>query len=146
MCFCFSLFLLTSNQAFSGTGDALRQFGFFTFLLQHAFKDGNLFWSFDYGLGGDLFGEFSYYYSTSPFFWITLLLPKLSLEQVYDVKLYMSILKNFLAMLFMYGSLRYHNKTAFSSFVAAIIYGGCITFIRHSLLWDFMADAIVFYH
>ena len=26
----------------------------------------------------------------------------------------------------------------------AIIYGGCITFIRHSLLWDFMADAIVF--
>lgn len=95
MRFCFSLFLLTSNQAFSGTGDALRQFGFFTFLLQHAFKDGNLFWSFDYGLGGDLFGEFSYYYSTSPFFWITLLLPKLSLEQVYDVKLYMSILKTF---------------------------------------------------
>ncbi len=47
-------------------------------------------------------------------------------------------------MVFMYGSLRYHNKTAFSSFVAAIIYGGCITFIRHSLLWDFMADAIVF--
>ncbi|AQQ66091.1 MULTISPECIES: YfhO family protein [Bacillus] len=142
--FAFHYFFLTSNQAFSGTGDALRQFGFFTFLLQHAFKDGNLFWSFDYGLGGDLFGEFSYYYSTSPFFWITLLLPKLSLEQVYDVKLYMSILKNFLAMVFMYGSLRYHNKTAFSSFVAAIIYGGCITFIRHSLLWDFMADAIVF--
>ncbi|MCZ2991490.1 YfhO family protein, partial [Acinetobacter baumannii] len=73
-----------------------------------------------------------------------MLLPKLSLEQVYDVKLYMSILKNFLAMVFMYGSLRYHNKTAFSSFVAAIKYGGCITFIRHSLLWDFMADAIVF--
>lgn len=142
--FAFHYFFLTSNQAFSRTGDALRQFGFFTFLLQHAFKDGNLFWSFDYGLGGDLFGEFSYYYSTSPFFSITLLLPKLSLEQVYDVKLYMSILKNFLAMVFMYGSLRYHNKTAFSSFVAAIIYGGCITFIRHSLLWDFMADAIVF--
>ncbi|PGQ13263.1 YfhO family protein [Bacillus cereus] len=142
--FAFHYFFLTSNQIFSGTGDALRQFGFFTFLLQHAFKDGNLFWSFDYGLGGDLFGEFSYYYSTAPFFWITLLLPKLSIEQIFDVKLYMSILKSFLAMLFMYGSLRYHNKTVFSSFVAAIIYGGCITFMRHSLLWDFMADAIVF--
>ncbi|WP_242235779.1 YfhO family protein [Bacillus cereus group sp. BfR-BA-01316] len=142
--FAFHYFFLTSNQIFSGTGDALSQFGFFTFLLQHAFKDGNLFWSFDYGLGGDLFGEFSYYYSTAPFFWITLLLPKLNIEQIYDMKLYMSILKNFLAMLFMYGSLRYHNKTVFSSFIAAIIYGGCITFMRHSLLWDFMADAIVF--
>ncbi|MED0960277.1 YfhO family protein [Bacillus paramycoides] len=142
--FAFHYFFLTSNQVFSGSGDALEQFGFFTFLLQHAFKDGNLFWSFDYGLGGDLFGEFSYYYSTAPFFWITLLLPKLNIEQIYDMKLYMSILKNFLAMLFMYGSLRYHNKTAFSSFIAAIMYGGCITFMRHSLLWDFMADAIVF--
>ena len=47
-------------------------------------------------------------------------------------------------MLFMYGSLHYHNKTIFSSFIAAIMYGGCITFMRHSLLWDFMADAIVF--
>ncbi|MFJ8528880.1 YfhO family protein [Bacillus sp. NPDC094106] len=142
--FVFHYFFLTSDQIFSSSGDALSQFGFFTFLLQHAFKDGNFFWSWDYGLGGDLFGEFSYYYSTAPFFWITLLLPKLNIEQIYDLKLYMSILKGFLAMLFMYGSLRYHNKTVFSSFIAAVIYGGCITFIRHSLLWDFMADAIVF--
>ncbi|KFN04134.1 multidrug transporter [Bacillus clarus] len=142
--FAFHYFFLTSDQIFSGTGDALSQFGFFSFLLQHAFKDGNLFWSFDYGLGGDLFGEFSYYYSTAPLFWITLLLPKLNIEQIYDMKLYISVLKNFLAMLFMYGSLRYHNKTVFSSFIATIMYGGCITFMRHSLLWDFMADAIVF--
>ncbi|MBO1582025.1 YfhO family protein [Bacillus sp. XF8] len=142
--FIFHFFFLESDNAFSSTGDALTQFGFFTFLIQHAFKDGNLFWSFNYGLGGDLFKEFSYYYSTAPFFWITLLLPKLNLEQIFDLKLYMSIIKNFLAMLFMYVSLRYHKKTAFSSFIASIIYGGCITFIRHSLLWDFMADAIVF--
>ncbi|MGI2731917.1 YfhO family protein [Bacillus cytotoxicus] len=142
--FIFHYFFLTSDQIFSGSGDALSQFGFFTFLLQHAFKDGNFFWSWNYGLGGDLFGEFSYYYSTAPFFWITLLLPKLNIEQIYDMKLYMSIFKSFLAMLFMYGSLRYHHKTTFSSFISAIIYGGCITFIRHSLLWDFMADAIVF--
>ncbi len=142
--FAFHYFFLKSDSVFSSTGDALSQFSFFTFLLQHAFKDGNLFWSWDYGLGGDLFGEFSYYYSTAPFFWLTLLLPKLNFDQIFEMKLYMSILKSTLAMLFMYGSLRYHNKTIFSSFISAIIYGGCVTFIRHSLLWDFMADAIVF--
>lgn len=65
--FAFHYFFLKSDNVFSSTGDALSQFSFFTFLLQHAFKDGNLFWSWDYGLGGDLFGEFSYYYSTAPF-------------------------------------------------------------------------------
>ena len=113
MCICFSLLFLKSDNVFSSTGDALSQFSFFTFLLQHAFKDGNLFWSWDYGLGGDLFGEFSYYYSTAPFFSLTLLLPKLNFDQIFEMKLYMSILKSTLAMLFMYGSLRYHNKTIF---------------------------------
>ena len=116
MCICFSLLFLKSDNVFSSTGDALSQFSFFTFLLQHAFKDGNLFWSWDYGLGGDLFGEFSYYYSTAPFFWLTLLLPKLNFDQIFEMKLYMSILKSTLAMLFMYGSLRYHNKTIFFFF------------------------------
>ena len=91
--FAFHYFFLTSNQIFSGTGDALSQFGFFTFLLQHAFKDGNLFWSFDYGLGGDLFGEFKLLLQYSAVLLDYAVIPKLNIEQIYDMKLYMSILK-----------------------------------------------------
>jgi len=41
-----------------------------TTLIENALSNGTPFWSWSLGLGGDLFSEMSYYYSTSPFFFI----------------------------------------------------------------------------
>lgn len=138
------LYFLLSNNKFTGMGDALSQFGFFQYLLYKLYSQGDFFWSWKYGLGGDIWGQFGYYYSSNLFFLITLFIRKLTFIELYDVKLLISVVKCFLAMLFMYFCLRSNRKKTLSCIAGAVIYGGSITFIRHAMLFDFMTNAIVY--
>ncbi len=86
--------------------------------LYHLFKSflsHQPFWSWSYGLGGDVFGQFIYYYTTSPFFYLMLLLRKLqlgswTLGNTLQWKLLFSILKQFLSMCFLYSLLKYEKR------------------------------------
>ncbi|ALC82850.1 MULTISPECIES: YfhO family protein [Bacillus] len=136
-------FLFSSHSYFTGTGDSLHQGGAFLLLLSKMFTSGDFFWSWQYGIGGDLFGEFGYYYTTSIFFWISLIFKQTNLQDVFTIKLWMSVYKSFLSMLFMYLLLIKGNRSQAAAIISPLIYGGSIIFLRHSMLWDFMADAIV---
>lgn len=136
-------FLFSSDSYFTGTGDSLHQGGAFQLLLARMFAGGEFFWSWQYGIGGDLFGEFGYYYASSLFFWISLIFKQTSLHDVFTIKLWMSVFKSFLCMLFMYLLLIKRNRSQTAAIISPLIYGGSIIFLRHSMLWDFMADAIV---
>ncbi|EJO5349482.1 YfhO family protein [Clostridium botulinum] len=128
--------------------DSTLQFMYFIPFIQKAFISHQPFWSWSYGLGGDIFGQFIYYYTTSPFFYLMLLLRKLgfgswSLENTLQWKLLFSILKQFLSMYFLYALLKYEKKKTYTSLIGAMIYGGCINYIWFSLCFDFMADAYI---
>ncbi|MDQ0416033.1 putative membrane protein YfhO [Croceifilum oryzae] len=115
---------------------------FYPFLNQE-YGQGNFMWSWKYGLGGDIFSEFLYYFSTSPFFWLTMPLDLANIHDVYQVRMFTSIFKIAVAMIFMYHYLRYLKRTQLSSIVGSLIYGGSIYLVFNSLRFDFMADGMV---
>jgi uncharacterized membrane protein YfhO len=125
--------------------DSFKQVTHFYPYLQHEFSEGNFFWSWSNGLGGDLLGGFSYYYSTSPLFWLTMLFPAMeTLREIFEGRLYISIGKLFLSMVFMFHLLRYMKLLRVSSIIGALIYGGSVFFMFNSLRYDFMIDGMVY--
>ncbi len=95
--------------------DSTLQFMYFIPFIQKAFLSHQPFWSWSYGLGGDVFGQFIYYYTTSPFFYLMLLLRKLgigswTLANTLQWKLLFSILKQFLSMYILYALLKYEKR------------------------------------
>lgn len=149
---CHWMFLGDSGYIFiiPGTDGTSQMLPFKSFLEQN-WSDGNFFWSYDYGLGGDIFGEFAYYYSTSPFFIVQLIIKKIFDISLFDYnialqwKVLLSIFKQFLAMAVMYELLRYesNNKNKWYNAIGAVVYGTGVWFVRYSLAFDYMTDAIV---
>ncbi len=146
---CCHFYVLHTGKLFARYGtDGVFQLMYFIPFLQKAFLSAHPLWSWSYGLGGDVFGQFSYYYSTSPFFYLMLLLRKLgigswTLGSTLRWKLLFSIFKQSLAMWFLYLLLKYEGKKTYTSLIGAMIYGGCINFMWFSLIFDFMTDAYV---
>lgn len=145
---CF-LSIIKSGKLFAPTGsDSIHQLLYFVPFLQKAFLIGHPFWSWSYGLGGDIFGEFCYYYTTSPFFYLLLLMRKLgfghwAFADYLQWKLILSIFKDFLAMLCMYALLKYERHKNYLALIGAVVYGGAVWFSFYSYYFDFMTDAYV---
>ncbi|TKC16978.1 YfhO family protein [Robertmurraya kyonggiensis] len=123
--------------------DTTKQLLFFKYFLYELFRDGSFFWSWSYGLGGDIFGQFNYYYSMSPFFWLTLLFDIDNLIDIAGWNYKLSLIKHFIAMLSMYVLLRYLKCSSTSSLVSALIYGGNFLFAFNSLQFDFMMEPFI---
>ncbi|MTH54888.1 YfhO family protein [Bacillus mangrovi] len=136
-------YFLQSDSYFTVNADALHQMAVFQKFLAENFRNGNFMWSWNYGIGGDLFGEFGYYYSTSLFFWISVLFNFDTIFDTVQLKLGFSILKSFCSMFIMFILLKYLKRSYVASVVGALMYGGSIFFLKHSLLWDFMVDSMV---
>ncbi|MGN9160385.1 YfhO family protein [Clostridium sulfidigenes] len=128
--------------------DSMTQFMYFVPFIENAIDKGDILWSWTYGLGGDVLGEFTYYYTSSPFFYILYFIKKFMAESwsylsTINFRLYMSIFKEFTTMILMYNLLRYENKKKYTSFIGAITYGVSMTFIRNAIAFDYMTDAMV---
>lgn len=124
-------------------GDPVSQYLIFHYFLHDLFSNGEYFWSWKYGLGGDIFGQFIYYYTTSLFFWLSLLFDVDSLKDIIYIKFFFSLLKSYLGMLFMYMLLRYHQKSILSSLMGSLVYVGSVLFVTYAFYSDFMADGMV---
>ena len=130
-------------------GDASAQLIPAVSLLERSLMDGTFFWSWDYGLGGDLFSEFSYYYSTSPLFYL-----QFSIKWLFGAaggdfattqawRVVFSIIKQILCMLFMYLLIRREGKGRLAALTAGILYGCSFWYIDNSVAFDFMTDAML---
>ncbi|WP_066371010.1 YfhO family protein [Neobacillus fumarioli] len=138
------LYFFIANTLFTARGgDSIDQYLIFHQFLHNAYRHGNVEWSWEYGLGGDIFGQFIYYYATSLFFWLSLLIKGSSVTAIIQAKFFLSILKCFLCMLFMYLLLMFNKRSMFSSIAGAFIYTGSVFFAKYSLRSDFMVDAMV---
>ncbi|SFX20035.1 Uncharacterized membrane protein YfhO [Thermoactinomyces sp. DSM 45891] len=123
--------------------DSVMQVSHFYPFLNQEYSQGNFMWSWKYGLGGDIFSEFLYYFSTSPFFWLTMPLDIAGVHDFYPIRIFISVFKVALAMIFMYHYLRYLKRTQLGSIVGSLIYGGSIYLAFNSLRYDFMSDGMV---
>lgn len=141
----FHLYFIKSNQDFYiPSSDTSWQFIPYQVMLLKEFLSGNIFWSWKYGLGGDLWGGFSYYYSTSPFLWIMLLFIKNpDYVELMNARLPLSIVKSFLAMVALFGYLRYNKVSFFPSVVGSLIFAGSLIYILRSLQFDYMNDSMI---
>ncbi|MFQ9741464.1 MAG: YfhO family protein [Slackia sp.] len=130
-------------------GDATAQMVGAVPFLERSILDGNLFWTWEYGLGGDLYEQFSYYYSTSPFFYLMLLV-KLAFgaaggnfENAQEWRLIASILKQIICMALMFALVRQEGKRRTWAVLSAAVYGCSIWYIDNSFAFDFMTDAMI---
>ncbi|TCP63842.1 YfhO family protein [Baia soyae] len=123
--------------------DSRMQIAHFYPFLNQEYSQGNFMWSWNNGLGGDMFSEFIFYFATSPFFWLTMPLDIATIQDAFDIRIFVSMFKVAVAMIFMYHLLRYNKRTQLSSIVGSLIYCGSLYLMYYSLRFDFLADGLV---
>lgn len=98
------------------------------------------FWDWTLGYGADIFTR-TYYYLTSPFFWISTLFPKAWIPQLF---LILNAVKFYLIWIFSYLWLYKLNKHSFASFISATImtFSGWTLFFYH---YNLFLDAFILY-
>ncbi|MGM9949519.1 MAG: YfhO family protein [Lysinibacillus sp.] len=141
---CLHIYFLVTKLPLTPRGtDATTQMLFYRYLLTDEYRDLNFFWSWSYGLGGDLFAQFNYYYSASIFFLFSTLFDVGTIEDVVALNLPLSIAKVLFAMFFMFLLLQYEKRSFTASMIGGLLYGGAATFAIYNFIFDFMVDAFV---
>jgi uncharacterized membrane protein YfhO len=137
-------FLNNNPRFYSPAYDMHWQFAPFIKLLLESFSKGDFFWSWSYGLGGDLWGAFNYYYSGTPVFWLIYIFYKnASFSEILDLRLTVSILKIACIMISMFVLLRYKKISYLSSSLGAVTYGLNIYNLNKSFIFDYMIDSLL---
>lgn len=105
------------------------------------------FWDWSYGLGGDVFSELSYYFSTSPSFYFDFALKFVlglaggDLPQQIRANLIISIVHQILIMWAMFVLLRSEGSCRSLAFIGATVYGMSLWVVQHSIAFSFMVPA-----
>ena len=147
---CHARYLLPTGLAFAADGDSFRQILPTSILLQQTWQSGDPFWSWSFGLGGDVLTELSYAGSVGIFNLLQALLRgifdkgNVDLTAALSWKLAFSILKQALAMLLLYALVHKDGKKPVYAALGALVYGCAPWFLYRALLFDFMTDAMVF--
>ena len=137
----------------AGINDGLSQMIPFKHLLYEQYTRGEMFYSFDFGLGAGTFSELSYYFSTSIVFLITVTvvfaLQTVNIIQQTDVlfwanaAVFISIIR-LAAILFITTRLFIYMKISKpAALLGASLYGISGMYFRHATYWEFFADAFL---
>ena len=138
-----SFFYINNLQMVKFPSDSTTQFVYFKYLIQQSYQDGHFLWSWVYGIGGDLFSQFNYYYSTAFIWLVSLLGENVTLIDVLEQNVLFAMLKVFLASVFMYVLILKGRRSVLAAMMAALIYSGSYVFAIHSFEFDFMTDSFV---
>lgn len=134
-----------------GIDDGASQMMPFKALLYEQYSRGEFFYSFDFGLGAGTFSELSYYFSTSIVFLITaaavFVLESIHIIESADVlfwanaAVFISILRLAFVLFFTTRLFIYMGISTLSAFTGAALYGLSGMYFRHTVYWEFFADA-----
>lgn len=138
----------------TGMNDGLSQMIPFKYLLYNEYTSGNFFYSQKFGLGGGVFSQLGYYFSTSLVFLVTVVctfaLEKLNVIGKPDLfywantLLIISILRMTVIILLTTFYFRYIKFKSVPAFIGAVLYGTSVIYFRHVTYWEFFADAMIF--
>ncbi|HLR68875.1 MAG TPA: YfhO family protein [Virgibacillus sp.] len=137
----------------TGINDGLSQMLPFKKLLYDEYTNGNFFYSNAFGLGGGIYSQLSYYFSTSIIFLITTLITFL-LELLHlmeepdifywaNITLIISVIRMALIISFTTLFFRYMKLEIIPAYIGAALYGTSVIYFRHVTYWEFFADAML---
>ncbi|MFC5591828.1 YfhO family protein [Sporosarcina soli] len=149
----FFLMEWTEGRYMTGPGDGLSQMLPFKQLLYQEYVNGNFFYSANFGYGGGTLSQLGYYFSTSIFFHLTVLitfilvsvhiLQEPTLFYWADSLLVISIIRVTLIIVVTTRYFRFMKLDAIPAFIGASVYGTSVIYFRHVTYWEFFADAMV---
>ncbi|SDL81442.1 YfhO family protein [Sediminibacillus halophilus] len=149
----FFLYQWGQGGLMAGPNDGLSQMAPFRSMLYQQFTDGNLFYSYIYGLGGSTFTQLAYYYGINIFFYITTAavygLELLSLVKEPNVlfwaqaTVFISVIRLSIVLILTTCLFRYMQLKAVPAFIGALLYGSCVMYFRHVTYWEFFSDAFL---
>ena len=137
---------LDGTLAFATSRDEFAQMVPGITLVERTLAQGEA-WSWSYGLGGDVFTEFTYYYTTSPFFYLQMFVKTLvsaaggNAVSVVAWKVAFNMVKMLFTMLAMYALMRFEGKSRTLGVLGAILYGASPWFMYNGAVFSFMTDA-----
>ncbi|WP_445487691.1 YfhO family protein [Niallia sp. 03133] len=142
-----------NGRYMAGVGDGLSQMIPFKQLLYKEYTEGNFFYSNEFGLGGGIYSQLGYYFSTAIVFLITAaitfflesihLIDKPDLFYWANIILVVSIIRMTFIISFTAIFFRYIKFRATPAFIGASLYGTSVIYFRHAAYWDFFADAML---
>lgn len=143
----------TRSHFMVGIDDGSSQMLPFKTLLYEQYTSGEFFYSFDFGLGAGTFSELSYYFSTSIVFLLTVLvvflLETMGAVQSADIlfwanaAVFISIARLALVLFIATRLFMYMKIPWVSAILGASIYGISGMYFRHTVYWEFFADAFL---
>lgn len=153
MAHAFFLYEGKNGQFMVGPNDGMAQILPFKSYLYEQFKQGEFFYSFQFGLGGGIYSQLAYYFSTNLFFYLTCfivysgeligLIPNVdivfwaqSAVYVNSIRLAITLIVSTYVFHFMKLKLPY-------AFTGAMLYGASVMYFRHASYWEFFADAFI---
>ncbi|MEC5260081.1 YfhO family protein [Bacillus amyloliquefaciens] len=143
----------SAGRYMTGYGDGIAQMAVFKKLLFDQYMNGRLFYSYSFGLGGGVYSQLGYYFSTSfLFLFISAAVRILQLMQLSgeadalfwaQASVFISIAKQSFIIFTAACVFRYFVKRTLPAFVGAVLYGVSIIYFRHEVYWDFFTDSMV---
>ncbi|WP_424161793.1 YfhO family protein [Bacillus amyloliquefaciens] len=143
----------SAGRYMTGSGDGIAQMAVFKKLLFDQYMNGRLFYSYSFGLGGGVYSQLGYYFSTSfLFLFISAAVRILQLIQLSgeadalfwaQASVFISIAKQSFIIFTAACVFRYFVKRPVPAFVGAVLYGSSIIYFRHEVYWDFFTDSMV---
>ncbi|MGP7817111.1 YfhO family protein [Niallia sp. 01092] len=137
----------------AGIGDGIGQILPIKQLLYEEYTNGNFFYSTAFGLGGGIYSQLGYYFSTSTVFIFTVLITfclesaqlihKPDLFYWADIILVISIIRMTLIIMFASLFFRYIHFRVLPAFIGASLYGTSVIYFRHVVFWEFFVDAML---
>ncbi len=145
------LYQWTRSYFMIGINDGASQMMPFKKLLYEQYSSGEFFYSFDFGLGAGTFSELSYYFSTSLFFLFTTAVVYI-LETIHVVDstdvlfwanaaVFISIVRLSFVLFITNKLFNYMGISKLPAFAGAALYGLSGMYFRHTVYWEFFADA-----
>ena len=142
-----------SNLLMAGPNDQTQQMLIFKDFLYKEFSKGNFFYSFNYSGGGNFLTKLSYYYTTSIFYYMTVLVTWI-LEKCHligtpdilywgEISLILSIIKSSLIAYLTTILISKFKVSRPVSIFAATFYAFSPIYFRHAVLWEFFTDAML---
>ncbi|AIU76037.1 YfhO family protein [Bacillus velezensis] len=143
----------SAGRYMTGSGDGIAQMAVFKKLLFDQYMNGRLFYSYSFGLGGGVYSQLGYYFSTSfLFLFISAAVRFLQLIQLTgeadalfwaQASVFISIAKQSFIIFTAACVFRYFVKRTVPAFAGAVLYGVSIIYFRHEVYWDFFTDSMV---
>ncbi|WP_078393215.1 YfhO family protein [Shouchella patagoniensis] len=142
-----------NNRFMVGPNDGLGQIVPFKHFLYNQYKKGEFFYSFQFGIGGGIYAQLAYYFSTSTIFYITCLLVYLGeaigffnrVDPVFwgQAAVFINTIRLSLVLVIATYVFHYMKIALPYAFFSAFLYGVSIMYFGHAIYWEFFTDCFL---